>query len=144
MSQEISQRNVTRNQSTADYAVKRLFIFDNRFTEGIYKNNTLVDITLKTGMLVARGAVAGGLIPITADNLANTIGIAAQEGDVLLAPNATSNINFCTKGTIMTNHLVLPAGVTLDTMVGNKSLRDLLESIGFHLEFAVENTKFDN
>jgi len=254
--QTITQRNATRNQSTADFEVKRIFLFDNRFVEGVFKNTSGSDLTIKTGMLVARAAgtyeqasvlfnatslaagetvilggltytstgvttqaqlaaafanlaagattgagtatgsysgaltgfstgavqggntvvftatatgntsnlaqtgtgpastititqgttaVANGLIPVTSGTLANTIGVAAVDGEVLLANAESLNINYCTKGNIDGLQLVLPAGVTLETVVGAKTLRDVLESLGLHVDTStVENTKFDN
>lgn len=148
---QITQRNQTRNQSTADFQVNRVFIFDNRFEYGAFKNTTGASFTLLEGMLVARSlTIVGGLIPVTftdlsTNNLADCIGIASQEGSVVLAANAISNISYCTKGTVNSNLLQLPAGVTLDTVVGNKVLRDVLEALGLHIDSStVENTKFDN
>lgn len=89
-------------------------------------------------------AVADQLIPITADNLADVIGISANTEAITQAAAAVDNINYGVKGTIAEEKLVFPGGVTLDTSVGNKTLRDVLEDIGFHLEGATENTKSDN
>jgi propanediol dehydratase large subunit len=146
MSNTVTQRKVTRNQSTADYEIKRIFVFDNRFENGIYKNNAETDADLVAGMLVARDlTVDGGLIPVTASNLADVVGISAYEGTVTLAENETAVTAYATKGTIDGNKLVLPATVTLNTDVGNKSLKDVLEAIGFHIDTSsVEHTKFDN
>jgi hypothetical protein len=256
----ITQRNATRNQSTADYQFLKMFIFENRFESGLYKQAAAGapnSGNLQTGMLVARAAgsqqkatvvfnataltagqtvilggltytstagttreqlaaafanladgdatgpgtatgaysgaltgfstgsvqngttvvftatasgattalaqtgtgaastitvvqgvasVAGGLIPVTATNLADTIGIAAMEGDIVaLAGGATLQIMHCVKGDVDANLFVLPAGVTLDTPVGNKALRDVLEGLGLHLvNGSIENTKADN
>lgn len=142
----INQRDQSRNQSTADYQTKRIFIFDNRYTEGVFKNNGAAKITLIPGSLVARDtAVANGFIPVTAANLADVIGVSANDTEIDLAVGQTSNINVCTKGTIEGIHLALPVGVTLNTTVGKKSLKDVLEGLGFHIEAnALENTKFDN
>lgn len=142
----ITQTVSTRNQSTANFETKKLFIFDNRFVEGVFKNTGVADFTLEGGILVARDtAVPNGFKPVTAANLADTIGISAYEGSTVLIPNATANINIGTKGTVEINNIIFPATVTLATVVGNKTLRDVLEGIGFHLnEGAVEMTDFDN
>lgn len=140
------QTNATNNQSTASFSFPTLFIFDNRFLFGAYKNNTVAPINLKRGMLVARNtAVAGGFIPVTADNLADTIGISAVEEDVnAIAAAASVNINICTSGTVDGLNLVLPATITLDTAVGQKSLQDVLNSLGFEITTnSVENTKHE-
>lgn len=146
MGQSVTQRNATRNQSTADFQIKRAFIFDNRFKEGAFKNTSAAALTLSPVSLVARNtAIVNGFIPVTAANLADVVGISANETDIVLEVNDVVNINICTKGTIEGIHLALPAGVTLNTTVGNKSLKDVLEGLGFHIEEnALEMTKFDN
>ena len=146
MGQEVAQRNATRNQSTADFQIKRAFIFDNHFKGGVFKNTIAAAITLLPVSLVARDtAIVDGFKPVTAANLADVIGISANEQSIDLAVNGTANINICTKGTIEGIHLALPATVTLNTVVGNKTLKDVLEGIGFHIEEnTLEMTKFDN
>lgn len=141
-----TQRNATRNQSTVDYDRKQICIWDNRFVEGIFKNTTAGSITLVPGNLVARSiTVVNGFIPVTIDNLADVIGIAVQEGDVVLAASATSNINIVVSGGIDGGTLSLPAGVTLNTVVGGKVLKDVLNSLGLHIgEGATDHTKLDN
>lgn len=141
----IDQRNVTRNQSTVDFQHKNIFVFDNRYEEGIFKNNSGAELTTKPFKLVAREVgVVGGLIPVIAGNLADVIGISTETTENTMAIGATMNINYCTKGTIAEGMIGLPDGVTLDTTVGTKALRDVLEGLGFHLEKGIENTKFDN
>jgi hypothetical protein len=144
--QNITQTVSTRNQSTANYESKNLFIFDNRFVEGVFKNTSAGAYDLECGVLVARDlATTNGFIPVTSANLEDVIGISAYEGKTRLQANGTANINIGTKGTVEINSIVLPAGVTLSTVVGAKTLRDVLEGIGFHLnEGAVEMTDFDN
>lgn len=258
MGVQITQVDATKNQSTALFSLKRIFIFDNRFASGggVYKNTTAGVQTLQAGMFVARAAgtyetasvafsatplaatetiiiagltytstaattqaqlaaafanlavgattgagtatgtysgtlagyttgpvtggntvvfestttgtktdlvqtgtgaaaaitivqgtaaIADGLIPVTSANLANIIGITAMDNSVDLAINQELFINFGVKGGIDATQLILPSGVALDTVVGSKTLKDILEAIGFHLETTtVENTKYDN
>jgi hypothetical protein len=253
MGVDVTVRGATRNQSTADFSVDRIFIFDNRFVPGTYKNNGATTINLKSGYLAARAAgtyetatatfapltagetmiIAGltytstgattaaelaaafanldagattgagtatgaysgtlanystgdstgasvtftaltsgsktdlvatgtgdsptwvytqgaattgsGFIPVTSSNLADVIGVVAIEGVNALGSGDSIACNICTKGTIDGNLLTLPSGVTLETVVGNKELRDVLESLGLHVDTStVENTKFDN
>lgn len=89
-------------------------------------------------------AIADGLIPITIDNLADAVGISANEEDISQAAAESDDISYATKGTVAEGLIILPATVTFKTLVGNKSLRDILEDIGFHLEASIDNTKFDN
>lgn len=251
MALNIALTNATRNQATATYTLKKIFIFDNRFIEGTYKNQSGASMTLQSGMLAARAAgtyetaaatfgnalttgqtmiiagltytstaatttaqlaaafanldngattgagtltgtysgaltayssgpasgssvtftaetvgnktdltatgtgtsptfvivsgtstTGGGFIPVTSANLADTIGITATDGAITLPDSESSFISVGTKGGIDGGNLTLPSGVTLDTVVGNKTLRDILEALGFHIGAAsVEQTK---
>lgn len=141
----IEQVNNTNNQSTLKVTLEHFFLFDNRFHDGAYKNTNVGAITLKPFSMVARDiTIADGLIPVELANLVDVIGISANINDIAQASGAIDDISYGVKGTIAEELLVLPAGVTLDSAVGNKVLRDILEDIGFHLESATENTKFDN
>lgn len=253
----VNQRNVTRNQSTADYTQKRVFLFGNSFDGGLLKNTNAADLTLESGVLLARaagtyetasvvfnasgltagqtqilggltftstgvttqaelaaafanledgattgagaslgtysgaltgwstGAVtvgttvlftattvgnvtnlaetgtganptitivaggstasAGGLIPVTSSNLADVIGILTYEGVGELGTDDELQVNMCIGGEIDGTELELPSGVTLNTVVGNKTLKDVLNAVGFVVrDNVVENTNFDN
>jgi len=256
MGVDVTQRNANRKQSIADYEQKKIFLFDNRYEVGDYKNTSVAEITLKTGMLAARStgtyekatvifnpagltatqtvilagltytstgvttqaqlaaafanllagattgagtatgtysgtlanfttsgvtsgstvvftniaigdttnlaqtgtgaastitivagstAIANGFIPVTSSNLADVIGVVALDGSVTLAVNSFMTTNIGTKGTVDGNGLVLPSGVTLQTIVGAKTLRDILEGIGLHVDISgTEHTEFDN
>lgn len=146
MGMNINQRNVTRNQSTADYQQKKVFIFDNRFIEGVYRNTTGANLSLTAGMLVARSkTVPNGFVPITALNLADVIGIASHEGVVVLPNNTNLGITVCKSGSVDGNLLLLPATVTLNTVVGEKVLLDVLNSLGFTIvQGSTEHGIFDN
>lgn len=151
MSIDVTQRDATRNQSSADYQLKKLAIWNNSFIEGDYKNTTGSTAVLQSGMLVARSlTIVDGFIPVTftdisTNNLADTIGIAFVEGSISQANNAINHINIISSGGVDGNLLVLPAGVTLDTVVGNKVLKDVLNVIGIDVDFSTtELTKFDN
>lgn len=142
---ETTQRNATRNQSTADFQRKNLFLFGNRYAESIFNNNTAAEITATSGLLVVRDvANPTKLIPATAANLANVVGILNVEGEVPLAVSADLNCNLCLSGDIDASLLTLPATVTLNTVVGTRLLRDILTGLGFVLFNVVENSKFNN
>lgn len=145
MSIESTQRNATRNQSTVDYTRKNIFLYGDRYQTAVFNNNTGGDLDLESGYLVVRNtAVAGQVLPATAANLADVIGIAKVDGVVTLADVATLPISYCVEGDIDSGLLTLPATVTLDTVVGNKVLRDILTDLGFKLFDVSENAKTDN
>jgi hypothetical protein len=145
MSVTSTQRNATRNQSTLDVQLDNIFICKNRFSTGTFKNTTAGAFDLKTGIFVARHAtLADTLIPVTSANVADIIGIAKVDGTVTLAAAGESFINYAISGDIDAGLIQFPATVTLDTMVGAKALKDVLNDLGFVLNKVTENSKFDN
>jgi hypothetical protein len=86
-----------------------------------------------------------GFSPATSATLANVIGILkVSNGITTLAPAASVSANYAISGDIDATMLILPLGVTLDTIVGSKALKDILTSIGFVLNNVTEMTKFNN
>ncbi|MFO0090015.1 MAG: hypothetical protein ACK518_04365 [bacterium] len=85
-----------------------------------------------------------GFSPATSANLANVIGILKIEGINTMANNASLSANYCISGDIDASMLILPLGVTLDSIVGGKALKDILTAQGFVLNNVTELSKFDN
>jgi hypothetical protein len=85
-----------------------------------------------------------GFSPATSATLANVIGILKIEGINTMADSASLTANYCISGDIDAGMLILPAGVTLDTIVGSKALKDILTAQGFVLNNVTELSKFDN
>ena len=94
------------------------------------------------------GGTAGvdeGFSPATSATLANVIGILkVTNGAETMANAASIKANYCISGDIDAGMLILPAGVTLDSIVGSKALKDILTALGFVLNNVVEGTKYDN
>jgi len=85
-----------------------------------------------------------GFSPATSATLANVIGVLKIDGINTMANAASLPANYALSGDIDTSLLVLPLGVTLDTMVGSKALKDILTALGFVLYNVIETTKYDN
>lgn len=85
-----------------------------------------------------------GFSPATSATLANVIGILKIEGTVTLLDTESVNANYALSGDIDASMLILPLGVTLDSIVGSKALKDILTALGFVLNNVTEGTKFDN
>jgi len=85
-----------------------------------------------------------GFSPATSATLANVIGILKIEGINTMADAESLKANYCISGDIDAGMLILPAGVTLDTIVGSKALKDILTAQGFVLNNVTELSKFDN
>lgn len=139
-------RNSSRNQSTADYSRQQLFTFEPRFYEAVLVNKAVEDLLAEDGILVMRDvANTAQIVPITATaDLPKVIGVAKVGGEVVLAQNETLNVNFAFKAEVDGEFLVLPDGVTMATLVGDKSLKDVLTGLGFIIHNVTENSKFAN
>ena len=85
-----------------------------------------------------------GFSPATSATLANVIGILKIEGINEMADAASLKANYCISGDIDASMLILPEGVTLDSMVGSKALKDVLTAQGFVLNNVTECSNFDN
>ena len=87
-----------------------------------------------------------GFSPATSATLANVIGIlkTTANGVTVMADATSMNANYAICGDIDASMLVLPAGVTLDSIVGSKALKDILTALGFVLNNVTELSKFDN
>lgn len=93
------------------------------------------------------GGIAGvdeGFSPATSATLANVIGILKIEGINTMANGASLSANYATCGDIDAGMLILPLGVTLDTIVGSKALKDVLTALGFVLNNVTEGSNYDN
>lgn len=146
MATDVTQRNNDRNQSTADYQKKKIFIYNNRYQNAVYHNNSGASATVSSGSLVLREtATPANIIPaIAGATLANVIGILSLDGSVTLADAGTVNASYAVSGDIDAGELTFPSGVSLDTVVGSKLLRDVLTDLGFKLVNVQEQTNFDN
>lgn len=143
MAVNVTQRNSTRNQSTADFEQKKIFLFDNRFSIGTIENLTdpAENQTLKAGQLVFR-ATNGKL---TLEGLySQLVGVLAIDGEVVLAGGDTLDITYCHSGTVDGGNLILQGADTLNTVSSGLAVRDYLNNIGLHVESVTEMTSFDN
>ena len=147
MSINATQRNATNNQSTVDFVRQNLFLYGARFAKGVLSKNLdpAASQNATTGQLVVRDTDTAGQVELaTASNLADVLGITFMDTTVLADNAATVSIDYAIRGDIDGGLLQLPANVTLDTTVGNKALRDVLNDLGFVIFAVQEQTKIDN
>jgi hypothetical protein len=85
-----------------------------------------------------------GFSPATSATMANVIGILKIEGINEMANAASLPANYCISGDIDASMLILPVGLTLDSVVGSKSVKDILTALGFVLNNTIELSKFNN
>ena len=147
MSITATQRDATNNQSTVDFVRKNLFLYGARFAKGVLANKTDPEAsqTATIGQLVVRDTDTDGQVTLaTASNLADVLGITFMDTAILADNAATVAIDYAIRGDIDGGLLQLPTNVTLDTTVGNKALRDVLNDLGFVIFAVQEQTKIDN
>lgn len=139
-------RGETRNQSTADFSRNSLFVFGNRYYDATVANKAATEVTLEEGVLVMRDAAdTTKVLPIVATaDLAKVIGVVNITGSVVLATGEETNACYAHRGEIDGGLLVLPETSTLNTLVGDATLKDLLTEKGFVILNVSENSKFDN
>lgn len=133
----------TRNQSTATYSHSQLILHSPKYgPEIVYKNTTEADLVAKSGLLVVRDlTTTGQMKSATTLNLADVVGVLLINDSLTLASNAVVNGQYLIGGELDATQLILPATITLDTVVGEKFLRDILNDLGFKLINIVEHSK---
>ena len=100
---------------------------------------SVIEITVVNGS----SGTENGISPATSANLDDVIGVLKiQDQDIEDAGTKNAHYAFC--GDLDSGLLVLPIGVTLDSIVGSKSLKDILIGLGFVLHNVTETSKFDN
>lgn len=144
----IGQVNVTNNQSTLKISFEQVFLFNNKYDERTLHNTTAVaDITTKIGSLLFKNAATTVDVLTDVDaNIASIVGVLALVNDTVITNGSTLDINMATQGELNEDAIVLPGGMTFDDVIPTTTitLRDHLNSLGFHLTKSIENTKFDN
>lgn len=85
-----------------------------------------------------------GFSPATSANLSSIIGVLKIDGVVTMLNAATVTANYAISGDVDAGLLIMPNGVTLDTISSGKSLKDILTALGFVLNNVTELTKTDN
>lgn len=146
MSIGLKQGINTRNQSTLDYTLRRVFIFNNRFEQATITNATAVN--LQSGMLVTRSATVAGGIELLTDiaNIDKVIGILNVDpyiDNVPLKAGDTMGVTYCVSGSVDGTKLVSSANVALDLTVvtDGKSTLDYINALGIYTDItAVEHT----
>lgn len=146
MSIGLKQGINTRNQSTLDYTLRRVFIFNNRFEQATITNAATVN--LQSGMLVTRSATVAGGIELLTDiaNIDKVIGILNVDpyvDSVPLKDGDTMGVTYCVSGSVDGTKLVSSANVALDLTVvtDGKSTLDYINALGIYTDItAVEHT----
>lgn len=130
----------------------KIFLFDNKYIKGTFKNTTGAILDLVGGELIGRiadGGANNGLLVLcdatAVDGSQFPLGIMRNAYDDL-ANNATVTSTICVSGDVNKNALILKAGTTLASRVSLRTIEDrvLTDTAGIYLIESTELTKFDN
>lgn len=128
--------------------VSKIFVWNNRYTNGSYVNGTGSEVTLPAGTVMGRVSANQNLAPLESDATNGSqfpVGILANDHTV--ANGATHSVSICISGDVVENKLIFNNGTdTLNTVVTGRSLRDRIsaDTAGVHLIVSNELTEFDN
>lgn len=135
----------TRNMSKVQYTKVDIFGGGCKYIQNVtFKNNTGGDFTLADGVQLIRDVASNEVNPITAATLANFIGVARYNGEVVLADGETALISVCFEGRVDATDLIFPDTVDLNTTVGAKNYIDVLTSHGIEPINVIGLTNFNN
>lgn len=140
----------TGQQITTDYDLSKIFLWNNRYENDSYVNNSgYSTIDLLAGTVMGRIASTGVLVPCLAsavDGSQFPIGILAQ--DVIGLPSgSTKQCAICVAGDVAAGKVIFKYGDNLETVVSGRRFRDRIQSdsVGIKLVFnSTEMTDFDN
>jgi hypothetical protein len=145
----INTRVATNNQITTDYDLSKIFVFENRYENDSYVNNSNYSpLTLLAGTVMGRVANTGAVVPFYAsanDGSQFPIGVLAQ--DLIAIPGGSSKqCSLCVSGDVVQNKLIFFYADTLDTVVQGRRVRDRIgaDSVGLKLVPSTEMTDYDN
>ena len=139
----------TGQQITTDYNLAKIFVWNNRYENDSYVNNSNYNpLTILAGTVMGRIASTGYLQPCTAsavDGSQFPIGVLASD-IVSLAGGATKAASICVSGDVAADQLIFLFGDTLETVVSGRRMKDRIQSdsVGLKLVYRTEMTDYDN
>jgi hypothetical protein len=146
----VNQRINTGQQLTTDYDLSKIFLWNNRYENDSYVNNSNYNPqTIPAGTVMGRVTGTGYLQPCNAsavDGSQNPIGILAQD-IIALAGGSSKQAAICVAGDVDANKIIFLFGDSLETIVNGRRFRDRIQAdtVGIKLIFtSTEMTDFDN
>jgi hypothetical protein len=151
----------TSNQLFVDYDTKKVFVWNNRYDQGLFDEpDGSGEFTLSEGQVIGRIASSGKLKICASDATdGSQIPIGVVKGSYTMAESATNqNITYCISGDVDQSSLLFSGSEDLDTTVtivndpdgtpsdtsNVRTMRDLIQSVGIRLVAADELENFDN
>jgi hypothetical protein len=136
------------NMTAVNYDIRKIFVWDNRFADAQYNNDTYDDVDLALGTVMGRVASTGLLVPLDSeatDGSQFPVGVLASN---YTAPaGETKDISICVAGDVEESLLIFTnESDDLDTVVSDRQLRDRIaaDTVGIKLVSSTEMTQHDN
>jgi|SRR5690242_4869498 len=143
---EITQPLNTGQQMTTNYDLSKIFLWDNRYDNEQFVNNTNYNpVTLKAGTVMGRVTATGILRPCDASQTDGSnipIGILAQ--DLLVLGGATARCSICVRGDVNRNGIIFWTANTFDTITAGRRYYDLIQDVGIKIVAGQELSGYDN
>ena len=144
----LTGRDITQNQGTVDRDLGQIFVWDNRYRDVIFLNDTGAELTLVGGELL--GVVAASGKAVLLDDIGAADGSAFPVGFANSCPTLgigeEIQISMCISGDVVENKIILGGTVALTDVVSLKTIRDRIASdtMGVKLVSSTELSNFDN
>jgi len=142
----------TTNQLFTDTDITKIFVFDNRFEDDNFVNNSDYDpITLLAGTVMGRVSATGSLRAVQAgasDGSEFIVGILAE--DLIVVDGETETATICVSGDVVESKLLFfnsaATGFGLDTVTNGRRQRDRIagDTVGVKLVAGDQLTGVDN
>ena len=142
----INGRDITRNQATFDRDLSKVFIRNNRYTQGNIEASG-ADLTLVIGTLIGRITESGKLAVSksgSSDGSEFPIGVCAEALTITDGNNA--DINICVSGDVVKSAIVFDGSDDFTTDVDGKIYEDRIgsDTVGIKLTPSTDQDGFDN
>jgi len=137
------------NFKSYEYDLRKLFVWNNRFEDATFKNNTGAAAAFVAGTVLGRDSSDNTIVPFDSANAVNgeeqPLGVLGQDLAELGDGLTQDNVAFCTSGDVAEFLLVFqnPAE-NKDTVVNSRSVNDWLLSQNMRIVDGDELTKSDN
>lgn len=145
----INIRVNTGLQITTDYDLAKIFVWNNRYENDSYVNNSNYNpVTILAGTVMGRITTTGYVQPSSAsavDGSQRPIGILANDV-VQLAGGTSKKVSLCVSGDVAAEQLIFFFGDTLETVSDGRRFKDRIQadSVGLKLVYRTEMSGFDN
>jgi len=146
---KVTVQDNTGNFAIIESDISKIFVFDNQFRNEILRNASGGVLDFLAGTVLGRISASLKLVPVASAAVdGSEIPIAVLAEDIIQLADATDQAvtNVCIGGDVAEEKIILDGADTLDTLIGGRTIRDLLNStsLGIRLVTRDDLTGFDN